>query len=91
MALYKKKQKKVDAEQFNSAGNPNTWPDGVQVNPLSATGYSYGTLEQVPADELPGETKRDGFEVSDSDYVVEEKNGSVYRMIEAEFLEQYEV
>lgn len=89
MATYKKKQKEVDAEQFNSADNPNTWPDGVQVNALSATGYSYGTLEQVPADELPGETKRDGFEVQDTDYIVEE-NGSVYRKIESEFLAEYE-
>ena len=37
-----------------------------------------------------GETTKDGFEVSDTDYVVEEKNGSVYRMIEAEFLAEYE-
>ncbi len=90
MAIYKKKQKEVDAAQFLSANNPNTWPDGVQVNAGSATGYSYGTLEEIPADELPGETTRDGFEVSDTDYIVEETNGSVYRMIEAEFLAEYE-
>ncbi len=89
MATYKKKQKEVEADQFLSADNPNTWPDGVQTNVLSVTGYSYGTLEQVPADELPGETTKDGFEVSNTDYVVEE-NGSVYRMIEAEFLAEYE-
>lgn len=89
MATYKKKQKEINADQFLGADNPNTWPDGVQVNALSDTGYSYGTLEQVPAGELPGETTKDGFEVSDTDYVVEE-NGSVYRMNEDEFLKEYE-
>lgn len=90
MANYKQKRKEVEADQFLSASNPATWPDGVQVNALSATGYSYGTLEPIPADELPGETTKDGFEISDTDYVVEEKNGSIYRMIEAEFLNEYE-
>lgn len=90
MSKYKQKQKEVEAQQFLSTSNPNTWPEGVQENALSATGYSYGTLSEIPADENPGETTKDGFEIIDTDYIVE-NGGGVYRMSEQQFLEEYEI
>ena len=85
MAKYKPKEKNgIEADQFEIS-KPGQWPDGCQSNPLSNTGFSYGTLEVTQ-----GGKNRDGFEIFDGDYICTDSNGTVYRMTESDFNEYFE-
>lgn len=85
---YKKKNPEVSADQFDASMPQAQWPEGVQVNTESATGYSYGTLEDTPVE--GGGMDRDGFEVEDTDFIVYEPP-PVHRQKQAEFENDWEV
>lgn len=86
---YKKiKGSEVEAEQFDASAPEQQWPERVQVNAGSATGYSYGTLEPI-IDEENQTAGRDGFELSDTDWLIYE-NDVVTMTTNDDFIESYE-
>ena len=88
VAKYKPKDVRiVDAVQFDAAVPPANFPPGVQENALSPTGFSYGTLADIGTPEIPN---RDGFEVNDTDWIITESSGVVYRMNNAELSANWE-
>jgi hypothetical protein len=104
---YKKKVKNstVDAEQFDASLPPEQWPEGVEENEDSATGYGYGSLEITTTSETYTELgedgkevektvnteNREGFEVMDRDFMITNEAGKVSRMDEAGFLNKYDL
>lgn len=89
MAKYKPKDVRIiEAVQFDSSVPPASFPPGVQENSLSPTGYSYGTLADIGSSSVPN---RDGFEVRDTDWIVTEDNGIVYRMTSADLSANWEL
>lgn len=85
MAKYFEKKVGIDAEQFDSSKPANQWPVGVQVNALSATGWSYGTLAEIQAPMGPGYVKIDGFPVRNLDYICTAGDGVKYNLNPTEF------
>ena len=83
MNKHKLKRNEYDAEQFRKSDPPQQWPQGVQVNDLSPTGYSYGTLVVTPEG-------RDGFEVVDNDWIFYNVGSGAYRVSEENYDLLYE-
>lgn len=92
MAKYKPKKDtiEVDAEQFDSSKPLAQWPDQVQENVLSVTGYSYKDMSTT-TDPDTGAEGSNGFELEDLDYLITEKDGVVHRMSEANFINEYDL
>ncbi len=88
MVVKKKKAKVIDGKQFLENDPPIQWPERVQSNLFSVTGYSYGTLQFAMNEH--GEMDRDGFEIQDTDWIVTGDDGVVTRMIDLEMQAKYE-
>lgn len=89
MAKYIPKDVRIiDAVQFDASVPPSNFPPGVQVNALSPIGYSYGTLADIGTPEIPN---RDGFELNDTDWIITESSGVVYRMTDTELKNNWEL
>lgn len=81
---YKKKDRDIEADQFDASLPEPQWPDGVIINVLSSTGWSYGTLVITVVD---GVEQKDGFEVDDWDYIIYDT--VPFRMTETVFLQNF--
>lgn len=66
MAKFRKKPVVIDAEQFWPHERP--WPQGVQEDDRSPTGYSIGTLENTAQ----------GHEVTAGDWIITGTSGERY-------------
>lgn len=106
MAKFKRIQKEniVDAYKFE-ADKPDTWPEGIIENDKSITGYSYGTLEITVTSEkfkfinpktgnlntkTVSSPNKDGFEISDGDYLLIDSNGKARKYKGDNFLNDFE-
>lgn len=68
---------------FDKTSNPADWPGKIQVNALSSTGYSWGTLAVT-------DDNKDGFELPDLVWVIKDKNSGVVTWMEdTEFKKKY--
>lgn len=74
----------VTSAFFIEFDKPELWPPGVQENPISPTGYSYGTLETL-GDNL------DGIPVQDKKWLLISCNGIPRILDDTEFKRIYTV
>lgn len=103
MAKKKLKRKSLDCDQFLLSQSSNQWPEGCIENENSYTGFSYGTLEETEQEEtvqmkigqeitdnVVHSGLRDGFEISDTDWICKNEYGSIYKLTDLEMQERYE-
>lgn len=83
------KGNEVDAEQFDASAPEQQWPERVQINAQSSTGFSYGTLEPV-IDSGNQTVGKDGFEIADTDWIVDDDN-IITKAYNSDFLDNYEL
>jgi len=84
----KKKSALYDADQFISAEPMAQWPDGVIINENSSTGYSYGSLNMVPAPIGDGSVTQDGFEIASGQWIIKQSDSVVF-LANNDTVEQY--